>query len=194
MHDIEPYFKWRKHYIASEDEKSPFHGYLNDEFKYTHKIYNYYIHPQWDAFGSSTLYAKVIFVDYNQGYCFIELIGEWNDCITNDAMFLKREIIDHLVRQDIYRYVILCDNVLNFHGSDDSYYEEWYDDVKDDQGWICFINTQPHILSEMESQKIQYYVNIGTRFNEYSWRNSEPAYLIQHIEGIILNQTKQLTY
>lgn len=192
MHDIEPYFKWRKNYIASEDRRSPFYGRAYDEFKFTHKIYNYYIHPQWDHFGSSTLYAKIIFVDYDQGLAFIELIGEWNDCITNDIMFLKREIIDQLVSHDIFRYVIFCENVLNFHGSDDSYYEEWYDDIKDDGGWICLINTLPHVCKEFESLRLQHYVHVGEHYNEINWRGSEPSYIMTHVENLIFNRVKQL--
>jgi len=56
MHDIEPYYKWREYYVASEDEQSPFYGRTYDEFKFTKKIYNYFIHPQWDYIGSQTLY------------------------------------------------------------------------------------------------------------------------------------------
>ena len=58
------------------------------------KIYNFLLHPQWDEFGSLTLYLKVLYADYDKGFCIIELIGEWNDAIYNDIMILKREIID----------------------------------------------------------------------------------------------------
>jgi hypothetical protein len=64
MHDIEPHFKWQNEYISSEDKLSPFHGRIYDEFRFTQKIYNYFIHPQWDEFGSQTLYMKILFVDY----------------------------------------------------------------------------------------------------------------------------------
>ncbi|MBK7182072.1 MAG: hypothetical protein IPH89_03595 [Bacteroidetes bacterium] len=47
MQDIEPYYNWRHHYIASEDERSPFYEREYSEFEYTNAIYNYLIHPQW---------------------------------------------------------------------------------------------------------------------------------------------------
>ena len=97
MHDIEPYYHWRDWYIASEDERSPFFGRQYSEFEYTNKIYNYYIHPQWDDFGSSTLYIKLLFADYDEGFAILELIGEWNDCISNDVMYLKREVADNMI-------------------------------------------------------------------------------------------------
>jgi len=68
MHDIEPHYNWRDHYIASEDHRSPFFQRVYNEFQFSQKVYNYYIHPQWDNFGSQTLYLKILFVDYEMGY------------------------------------------------------------------------------------------------------------------------------
>ena len=92
MHFIEPFFRWRGEYIASEDAQSPFYGREYSEFEFQHRVYNYLIHPQWDEFGSTTLYLKIIYVDYDQGACAIEFIGEWNDAIENDIMMLKSNV------------------------------------------------------------------------------------------------------
>ena len=99
MHDIEPYYQWRDYYIAADDELSPFFGQESDEFQFTNKVYNYYIHPQWDEFGSSTLYLKVLFVDYEEGYAIIELIGAWNDTLHNDVMELERASLEQSMLQ-----------------------------------------------------------------------------------------------
>ncbi len=58
MQDIEPYDNWHYLYTSEEDERSPFYGREYSEFVFTQTVYNYYIHPQWDEFGSSTLYLK----------------------------------------------------------------------------------------------------------------------------------------
>jgi len=73
-------------YTAEEDEKSPFFGRTYSEFEYSQSVYNYYIHPQWDEFGSKTLYLKVLYADYAENFAIIELIGEWNDAVENDIM------------------------------------------------------------------------------------------------------------
>jgi len=194
MHDIEPYYKWREYYVASEDRESPFYGKVYDEFTFSNKVYNYFIHPQWDDFGSLTLYSKVLFVDYNEGIAMIELIGEWNDAIGNDIMFLKREIVDHLLRRDVSKFIIFCDNVLNFHGDDDSYYEEWYEDTSEESGWITFVNVQEHVLQEMESSRLQYYVNIGPNYNNINWRHKAPILAIGQVLNAMNSATKQLRY
>jgi len=194
MHDIEPYYKWRSYYVASEDKKSPFYGRVYDEFTFRNKIYNYFIHPQWDSIGSPTLYAKNIFVDYEESFAIIELIGEWNDCLHNDSMFLKRHLADALIKRDINKFILITENVLNFHGEDNSYYEEWWDDIKDDGGWIVIVNTLDHVLTEMENSKLQYYCNIGDNFNNLNWRRKNPKQTFLEISEILQNNIKQLTY
>ena len=89
MQDIEPYYRWRDLYISEEDPNSPFFGQTYSEFEYSTTIYNFYIHPQWDDMGSRTLFLKIIYADYEQGFCIIELLGEWNDAIEKDIMILR---------------------------------------------------------------------------------------------------------
>jgi len=194
MHDIEPYFKWKGYYDSSVDKKSPFYGVEYSEFTFTNKVYNYFIHPQWDQFGSATLYAKVLFADYEDGYAIIELIGEWNDCLNNDVMFLKRDLADALIDQGIYKFILACDNVLNFHGSDNLYYEEWWDDVKDEGGWITILNTLDHVIDEMEHSKLQYYCNIGDQFCDINWRKKNPIDALNMVEHIMSSNIKQIQY
>jgi hypothetical protein len=112
MHQIEPFFNWRHLYTAEEDPKSPFYGRTYSEFEFTQVVYNYFIHPQWDDFGSRTLYLKILFTDYDEQYAILELLGEWNDAIENDIMELKREIIDHLSKKGICKFILICENVL----------------------------------------------------------------------------------
>ncbi|HMS97868.1 MAG TPA: hypothetical protein PLQ57_13225 [Saprospiraceae bacterium] len=183
LHDIEPYYRWRDYYVASDDKHSPFYGRVYSELHYTEKIYNYYIHPQWDFFGSPTMYMKLLFVDYEEGYAIMEFIGEWNDCITNDIMYLKRDVADVLIENGITKFILLCDNVLNFHGSDDCYYEEWWDDIKEAGGWVCMVNTFDHVSDEMKRTRLQYYTNFGLVFNDVEWHRKLPEMLFQEISN-----------
>lgn len=183
MHAIEPFYGWRDDYIASEDKLSPFYRRQYNEFEYTSKIYNYYIHPQWDSFGSSTLYCKILFADYEAGYCIVELLGEWNDTLHNDMMELKNTVINPLVNQGITKFILLGENVLNFHASDELYFEEWYDDIKDEGGWIAAINFREHVAEEMQVAKIHHYLHIAPSENDLPWRKFKPADLFLLIEA-----------
>jgi hypothetical protein len=140
LQDIEPYYNWRHLYIAEEDSISPFYKREYSEFEYTQTLYNYFIHPQWDDFGSKTLYMKMLYVEYDYQFAIIELIGEWNDAIENDIMTLRRNITDILFKNGIVKFIFISENVLNFHSSDDSYYEDWKEQLEDDNGWIAVLN------------------------------------------------------
>jgi hypothetical protein len=191
VHTIEPYFNWRHLYAAEEDKQSPFYEREYSEFEFTHTIYNYYIHPQWDEFGSSTLYMKILFVDYINHFAILEFIGEWNDAIGNDIMFLKRDVIDPMIKEGIHKFILIEENVLNFHASDDCYYEEWYEDIAEEGGWIAALNVRDHIVPEMRSTRLQHYVYFGEKFNDINWRLIKPQFLPDAIEDILLKPLAQ---
>lgn len=184
MHDIEPYYNWRHLYIAEEDDRSPFYEREYSEFEFTHAIYNYLIHPQWDDIGSPTLFIKILYVDYDEGYGIIELLGEWNDCINNDIMTLKRDIIERLMENGINKFILIGENILNFHSSDDCYYEEWFEEVEE-EGWIAFLNFRDHVLEEFRQQNIDYYMVSGGQLNSIPWRTYTPSQLYEKVKGII---------
>lgn len=182
MQNIEPSYNWRELYIASEDELSPFYGAVYNEFEYTNTVYNYFIHPQWDDFGSNTLYLKILFADYEKSFAVIEFIGEWNDALYNDIMFVKREVLESMISNGINKFILIGENVLIFHGSDDCYYEEWFQDVED--GWIAAINFRPHVMKEMERFNIDSYMLTGGELVDLNWRTNSPIELLQRIEKI----------
>ncbi|WP_128545789.1 hypothetical protein [Larkinella soli] len=187
MHEIEPFYNWEKHYIASEDPQSPFYGRTYDMTHYTHDIYGYYIHPLWDEIGSETLYCKILFADYHRRFVIIELFGEWNDTLHNDIMYLKRQVIDPLVDRQINKFILIGENILNFHGSDDSYYEEWFEDVED--GWIAAVNFRDFVESEWKRYRLDYYMNFGGTLDEIdNWRTLKPGALFDLVNGLIVRR------
>lgn len=183
MHHIEPYYHWRNLYIASEDDASPFYGQEYSEFEFHNRVYNYLIHPQWDEFGSKTLFLKILYVDYEDGFAIIEFIGEWNDAIENDIMMLKREILDELIAFDITKFIFIGENVLNFHSSDDCYYEECIDDIED--GWVAMINFHEHVEKEMIDVGIDQYFFMGGALDDIEWRTYLPNQLYDRVEEIV---------
>jgi len=185
MHNIEPFYNWRHIYIAEEDTLSPFYGRKYSEFEYSQTIYNYYIHPQWDEFGSKTLYLKIIYVDYELHFCVIELIGEWNDAIENDIMTLKREIGDELMKQGLTKFILIAENVLNFHSSDNEYYREWYDEISEEEGWIIILNMPPATQQDFTKKKLQYYMEL---MEIPDWRSYKPYHLFTKIDKELSNR------
>jgi hypothetical protein len=126
---------------------------------------------------------KLLFTDYEQNYAIIELIGEWNDAVENDIMQLKREIVDLMIPKGIYKYIIITENVLNFHSSDLDYYEEWYDDIKDEGGWIVSINMPEQTQYDFQRSHIDRYVKLLENPN---WRTYQPQHFFQMVDNSML--------
>ena len=185
MHDIEPFYNWRHIYVSEEDERSPFYGRVYSEFEFSQTIYNYYIHPQWDEFDSRTLYMKVLIADYDEHYAVIELIGEWNDAIENDIMNLKREVIDKFFAEGITKFILIGENVLNFHSSDDCYYEEWFEEVSEEDGWIALLNVRQHVLEEMQTEDLDQYFIQGGELESMNWRTMTPRQFYQSVKAYV---------
>lgn len=185
MHDIEPFYNWRHIYVSEEDERSPFYGRVYSEFEFSQTIYNYYIHPQWDEFDSRTLYLKVLIADYDEHYAVIELIGEWNDAIENDIMNLKREVVDKFFAEGITKFILIGENVLNFHSGDKDYYQEWFEEVTDESGWIVCLNMPEQTQHDFTRARLNRYVELMSMSN---WRTYRPFHLFKKIDGEILKR------
>lgn len=188
MQSIEPHYNWRNIYIAAEDPRSPFFGYENSEVYFTDQIYNYLIHPQWDNIGSETLFMKVLFVDYVQGFCIIEMMGEWNDLLHNDIMTLKRNIIELMIAEGVNKFILIGENVFNFHADLDSddYYSEWQDELE--EGWIALLNPRDHVLEEMSKYGVDHYLVMGGKLNDISWRTRHPKQLFAKIDELVMRR------
>ena len=192
MHDIEPHFGWREKYRAEADERSPFFGRVYDEFGYTNRVYNYLLHPQWDEFGAETLYLKQLWTDYDEGYVILEMIGEWNDAVHNDIMHLKREFLDQLIGEGIYRFIIIMEGVLNFHGHDTDYYEEWQEEISDENGWVALLNCHDHVTDELEQTRLDNYLAFGEVFNHLNWRPQKAERIYEAVEGLLETETRRV--
>ena len=190
MLDLDRHYKWRRWYTAEEDLNSPFYKRVYSEFESTNAIYDTPIHPQWDEFGSLTLYAKVLFVNYDLGFAIIEFIGEWNDLIYNDIMYLYRNMVEVLLESGINKYILIGENVHAFHADDDSYYEEWTDQM--DNGWIVGLGFLEHNMDEMMNAQIDRYVNFDYNNDFFDWRTIQPDELFQEIDVLIIQKIKQL--
>ena len=91
-------------------------------------------------------------------------------------------MIFYIINQ-INKIILIAENVLNFHESDDCYYEEWYDDIKDQGGWIAMINFREHVLDEMRKLRLQNYVQFGENLNDVNWRVVKPFHFHHLVES-----------
>ena len=182
MQDIEPYDNWQYLYSSEKDEFSPFYGREYNEFEFSNTVYNYFIHPLWDEFGSRTLYLKVLMADYDERYVIIELIGEWNDAIENDIMTFKREVVDPMMDEGIYKFILITENVLNFHSGDKDYYMEWQEENEEHDGWAVALNMSEPAQYDFKRKKLDNYIEL---LNLPEWRIYKPYHLFRKIDDAI---------
>ena len=180
MHNLEPFYNWRHIYVSEEDQNSPFFGREYSEFEYSHTVYNYYIHPQWDDFGSRTLYLKILLADYEEKYAIIELMGEWNDAVENDIMELKREVLEKLMYEGINKLILIGENVLNFHSSDSEYYEELNEEINEEHGWVVCLNMPEQTQYDFRKAHLDRYIELIELDN---WRTYKPFHLFKKIDS-----------
>ena len=185
MQDIEPFYNWRHLYVAEEDSRSPFYGRTYSEFEFSQTVYNYYIHPQWDEFGSRTLYMKILFVDYELSYVIIELLGEWNDAIENDIMTLRRDVTEILFATGITKFILIAENVLNFHSSNDDYYEEWREQLQDDNGWVVIIDMPEQSQYDFKKARLTNYISL---MDFPQWRTLKPEIVFQQVDDQMMRR------
>jgi len=116
------------------------------------------------------------------------LFGEWNDTLHNDIMLFKRKVIDHLIVQGIKYFILIGENVFNFHGAfEDDYYAEWFEEVED--GWIAGINFAEFVTKEWSKYNLDFYLNFGGSLDFQNWRTTKPELLFAAIHQTI---TKRL--
>jgi hypothetical protein len=183
MHEIEPYYNWLKYYDAATDDRSPFFGKEYNYDVYSETIYGYYIDPAWDYMGSETLYVKILYTDYEASYTVIEFIGEWNDAINNDIMELKRNVIEPMINEGINKFILIGENIMNFHGSDDCYYEEWFEEVED--GWIAAVSFPEFVQDEFKKYHVDHYINMGGTLQIDKWRTMQPHTFFDVVNSMI---------
>jgi hypothetical protein len=98
-------------------------------------------------------------------------------------MTLKRNIIEVLISNGIRRFILIGENILNFHGSDDSYYEEWFEEVED--GWIAAVSFPDFIQDEFKKYHIDQYINMGGTLQLEKWRTLQPHHFFEIVDKLI---------
>jgi hypothetical protein len=121
------------------------------------------------------------------GFAIIEMIGEWNDAIENDIMTLRREVTDMLFDAGIYKFILIAENVLNYHSSERDYYEDWFENVADEDGWIICLNMPEQSQYDFRKLKLNYYVELK---DLPVWRKYKPELLFQLLDE---EQKRRLT-
>ena len=110
------------------------------------------------------------------------MIGEWNDAIENDIMEFKREVLDKLMEEGIFKFILIAESVFNFHSGDKDYYEELYDELSEEDGWAVMINFHQGAQHDFFLRKLNRYIEL---MEVSAWRTFKPEDFFQMIDDKI---------
>ena len=145
-----------------------------------------FIHQTFDSIEKVFLPKRAATKKFLPGV--FELPGGHIDYAEDIVVGLKREVIEVMMNHGIYKFILIGENVLNFHTSDDSYYEEWFEDVNDADGWIALMNFRSHVLDDMKDANVDSYFVLGGQLNDIRWRTMNPDQLYESVTRYVVRR------
>lgn len=101
-------------------------------------------------------------------------------------MYLYRNVVEVLIAQGIKYFILIGENILNFHSDTDDYYQEWFDNVED--GWIVCLNFRDHVIHDFVKARLDYYMAFGGKFDNFNWRGMSPNQLFDAINSLVMKR------
>jgi hypothetical protein len=89
-------------------------------------------------------------------------------------------VIDVFEANGISKFILIAENVLNFHSGDRDYYEEWFEEISDSHGWIVILNMPESTQYDFKKSKLDRYIELLELDN---WRSYKPFHLFKKIDG-----------
>ena len=69
-------------------------------------------------------------------------------------------MVDKLEDEGITKFILIGENVLNFHSGDKDYYNEWFEEVTDEDGWIVIVNMPEATQHDFKKRKLNYFIEL----------------------------------
>jgi hypothetical protein len=101
-------------------------------------------------------------------------------------MWLKRKVIEVLLYQGISRFILIGENVLNFHAGDREYYSEWYEEVEN--GFIALVSFRDFVEFEFIKSHIDGYLHLGGTLNLENWRTLKPVDFCVLVNSLVIRR------
>jgi len=100
-------------------------------------------------------------------------------------MTLRRDVTDILFADGISKFIFIAENVLNFHSSDDSYYEEWREQLEDSGGWVVILDMPPQSQYDFKQARLTNYIEL---LDFPQWRTLKPEIIFQQIDNLMIRR------
>jgi hypothetical protein len=98
-------------------------------------------------------------------------------------MRIKRDLVDEMIPEGIDKYILIGENILNFHADIQDYYDEWLEEVPD--GWMAMINLRSHVIDELSNYGLDAYFLLGGKLDDLAWRTAHPRKLFEKVQSVV---------
>ena len=75
--------------------------------------------------------------------------------------------------------------MLNFHSSDDSYYEDWRESVIEEGGWVVIVDMPSQSQHDFKKARLTNYVAL---LDFPQWRTLKPELVFQQVDDWMIRQ------
>jgi hypothetical protein len=96
-------------------------------------------------------------------------------------MTLKRDVLEPFFAEGIRCFILIAENVLNFHSDITDYYEELAEELSDRGGWAVCLNMPESSRLEFEQSGLNRFLPL---LDLYDWRNYKPIHLFRKLRDI----------
>jgi hypothetical protein len=87
----------------------------------------------------------------------------------------------------IFKFILIAENVLNFHSSDDSYYEDWREQLEDVGGWVVILDMPTQSQYDFVQARLNNYVAL---MDFPQWRTLKPEIVFEQIDDLMIKRLK----
>jgi hypothetical protein len=103
-------------------------------------------------------------------------------------MYLKRDVIEPMLVEGISKFILIGENVLNFHAGEEDYYAEWFEETTDQGGWTALVNFLPHVREDLQVASLDQYLLFGGKLDAMPWRTLEPGELFARVDSLVMKR------
>jgi hypothetical protein len=97
-------------------------------------------------------------------------------------MLLKRYVLEPFESESIHKFILIAENVLNFHSDGTDYYDELSQELRESGGWVVCLNMPYQSEIEFKQAGNHHFIEL---YNIPEWRSYRPFHLLRKVESLI---------
>jgi len=97
-------------------------------------------------------------------------------------------VLDKFMEEGIFKFILVAENVLNFHSDGKEYYEELSEDVTEKNGWVVCLNMPEQTQYDFNRAHLERFVELMELDN---WRTYKPYHLFKKIDNELSLRLKE---